>query len=204
MVAKRTGLREEKSAAAKQAIYEAAMELFREKGFEGTSVDEIAERAGFSRATFFNHFSTKQGVFRFYGQHLLERMEKLLAAADPSADPLGLIRQMLLAMGQEAEENREDLRIVTLYSIQDPDYRKEPTPARRRIREMLERLLSSAQKKGQVRSELPAKELAMHILSVYQGAVWAIVSGVGNAERLIGSAWDFILGGIGDGHSPAE
>jgi AcrR family transcriptional regulator len=198
------GLREKKNVAAKQALYEAAMELFRERGFEGTSVDAIAERAGFSRATFFNHFSTKQGVLRHYGQHLLERMEKLLATVDPLADPLGLIRQILLAMGEEAEKNREDLRIVTLYSIQDPDYRKEPTPARRRIREMLECLLSSAREKGQVRSNLPARELAMHIMSVYQGAVWAIVSGMGNAERLIGSAWYFILGGIGNGNSSAS
>lgn len=79
------GLRERKNAEVKAAFFEAAMALFRQKGIEQTSVDEIAERAGFSRATYFNHFGTKKGVLRYYGQQLQERMEELLADAAPDA-----------------------------------------------------------------------------------------------------------------------
>ena len=77
------GLREKKNVAVKQAFFDAAMYLFRKQGFEKTSVDEIAERAGFSRATFFNHFGTKQGVLRHYGQHIQSRVERLISDADP-------------------------------------------------------------------------------------------------------------------------
>ncbi len=45
--------------ATRQRLYEAAITLFAEKGFEGTSIDDIAERADVARATIFNYFKRK-------------------------------------------------------------------------------------------------------------------------------------------------
>lgn len=42
----------EKNAQVKQALYDAAMDLFRQKGFDETSVDQITAQAGYGRATF--------------------------------------------------------------------------------------------------------------------------------------------------------
>jgi AcrR family transcriptional regulator len=59
------GLRERKREKALQSIRDAALDLFIEKGFDATTVDEIAERAEVSRATFFRHFGSKgEVVFR--------------------------------------------------------------------------------------------------------------------------------------------
>jgi AcrR family transcriptional regulator len=59
------GLRERKREKALQSIQDAALDLFIEKGFDATTVDEIAERAEVSRATFFRHFGSKgEVVFR--------------------------------------------------------------------------------------------------------------------------------------------
>jgi AcrR family transcriptional regulator len=44
------------------ALEDAATELFLEKGYHNTTVDEIAARAGVSRATFFNYFPAKSAV----------------------------------------------------------------------------------------------------------------------------------------------
>ena len=84
-----SGLRQNKKIRVKRELYLAAMELFRQKGFDETSVEEIAEQAGYSRATFFNHFGSKQGVLRFYGQRLQERVEELLDAIGGFSFPLG-------------------------------------------------------------------------------------------------------------------
>jgi len=43
-------------------IREAAVELFMEKGFEGTKISEICEQADVARQTFFNHFPSKREV----------------------------------------------------------------------------------------------------------------------------------------------
>ncbi|MDA0164084.1 TetR/AcrR family transcriptional regulator [Solirubrobacter ginsenosidimutans] len=56
------GLRERKKAATRIAIRDAGMRLFDERGFGGTTVDDIAEAAGVSRATVFTYFATKEEI----------------------------------------------------------------------------------------------------------------------------------------------
>lgn len=178
------------------------MHLFRQKGFNETSVDEITEKAGYSRATFFNHFGAKQGVLRLYGQRLQDLVEKLLAKSDQSTPPLELIRQMIAVMVHEAEENIEEVRLICTYSMVDPDYMSNPTPARKRLFEILMGLVSEAQQKKQIRQDLTAKELALHIFFLYQGVVLAIVTNNGSSESLLHSVWQFILKGVSNEDTP--
>lgn len=190
------GLRQKKNAQVKQALYDAAMELFQKKGFNETSVDEITERAGYSRATFFNHFGAKQGVLRHYGQRLQDLVEALLDQADPTVSPLNLIREMINVMVREAEENIDEVRLICTYSLLDPDYMTNPTPARQRLWEILTGLVTEAQQQEQIRRDIPAEELALHIFFLYQGVVLAIVTGIGSSESLLHSVWQFILRGV--------
>ncbi|SDE52432.1 MULTISPECIES: TetR/AcrR family transcriptional regulator [Kordiimonas] len=45
------------------AIIDAASQLFLENGFDGTSMDEVAKRAGVSKQTVYSHFSSKEQLF---------------------------------------------------------------------------------------------------------------------------------------------
>ncbi len=198
------GLRQKKNAQVKQALYDAAMELFRQKGFNETSVDEITERAGYSRATFFNHFGAKHGVLRQYGQRLQGLVEELVDQADPSVPPLDLIRQMINVMVCEAEENIDEVRLICTYSLLDPNYMSNPTPARKRLWEILTGLVTEAQLQDQIRRDLTAKELALHIFFLYQGVVLAIVTGIGSSESLLHSVWQFILTGVINEYTPYQ
>lgn len=193
------GLRERKNAEAKRALHAAAMELFREKGFDETSVDEIVERAGFSRATFFNHFGAKQRVLRYYGHEVLKRVEDLIGKADPATSPLGLIQDVVAMMVGEAEAHREELRLIYTHSMRDPEYLFDATPARKRIFELFKELVTEAGERGEVRRDLPAEAIALHILFVYQGVVLALITGMGRSDSLLHSAWQLILGGINGG-----
>ncbi|HEX5868214.1 MAG TPA: helix-turn-helix domain-containing protein [Beijerinckiaceae bacterium] len=56
------GLRERKKRATRIAIRDAAMRLFDEHGFAGTTMDQIAEAADVSRATVFTYFPTKEEI----------------------------------------------------------------------------------------------------------------------------------------------
>jgi AcrR family transcriptional regulator len=199
-----SGLREKKSLAVKQAFFDAAMQLFKEKGYGSTSVDEIAERAGFSRATYFNHFGSKKGVLRFYGQRLQARAESLFVHGDPSSSPLDRIRELLLAMAREADSHCEELKLIYLYSHTDPEHLGRPTPARMKIFELVHALVSEAQREGQVRRDMSSKVLAFHISSVYQSAVLASLSGFCQVESAVEAGWKFILNGVHGGHSPPE
>jgi len=59
------GLRARKKAKTRSAIQESALRLFREKGYEATTVDEIAEAAEVSPSTFFRYFPTKEDVVMY-------------------------------------------------------------------------------------------------------------------------------------------
>lgn len=59
----KTGLRERKKRATRTQIADTAMRLFAERGFEQTTVAEVAEAAGVSVKTVFNYFPAKEDLF---------------------------------------------------------------------------------------------------------------------------------------------
>ena len=72
-------LRERKKERTRTAIVEAAWAQFRQKGYEGTTVDEIAEAALISPRTFFRYFTTKEAVVFHRANERLELLQALLA-----------------------------------------------------------------------------------------------------------------------------
>jgi AcrR family transcriptional regulator len=92
---------------ARARLQQAALALYGERGYEQTTVAEIAERAGLTKRTFFRHFTDKREVL-FAGSELLEQqMVAAIEAAPASASALGLIGAALDAAAGRFEEARE-------------------------------------------------------------------------------------------------
>src|ERR1017187_8243194 len=79
---------ERKQRQARQRIIDAARELFLERGFDGVSVGDIAERAEVGRTTFFRHFGDKQEVVFANEQELLDTITAA-RQADSTPAPRG-------------------------------------------------------------------------------------------------------------------
>ena len=62
-------------------ILEAAVEVFVEKGYENTTMSEIAERAGMSKGGLYHHFLGKDMVLLYANQKLMEPIEEMMKAA---------------------------------------------------------------------------------------------------------------------------
>jgi AcrR family transcriptional regulator len=70
---------------ARSRLAESALDLYEERGFEGTTVADIAERAGLTKRTFFRHFADKREAL-FSGSAELERLIVEGIAAAPASD----------------------------------------------------------------------------------------------------------------------
>lgn len=82
-------------AASREMLQDAAFELFLENGYAGTTVEQIAQRAGVSRNTFFNYFEAKGDVFWVEFDEAIDALESDLGAT-AEADPLIAIRHALV------------------------------------------------------------------------------------------------------------
>jgi AcrR family transcriptional regulator len=92
---------------ARGRLEQAALELYRERGFDQTTVTEIAEKAGLTERTFFRYFADKREVL-FWGQgRLRELYVRTIEAAPESAVPIDAVAAALLAAVPVFHERRQ-------------------------------------------------------------------------------------------------
>lgn len=84
-----------------QRLVIAALDLFAAKGYERTTVIEIAERAGVTKSTFFRHFADKREVL-FGGDVVADPLVRGIAAAPAEATPLEAVAHAIEVVGAEA------------------------------------------------------------------------------------------------------
>jgi AcrR family transcriptional regulator len=93
---------------ARGRLEQAAMDLYSERGFDDTTVAEIAERAGLTERTFFRHFTDKRDVLFDGAGALQEFLVSHVDEAVGSAAPLQAIVAALIAAGNEIFEQRRE------------------------------------------------------------------------------------------------
>ena len=88
-------------------LQQAALELFVERGYENTTVADIAERAELTERTFFRHFADKREVL-FSGTDLLrELLTTSVAAAPTSMSPIEVVGAALEAASELLQERQD-------------------------------------------------------------------------------------------------
>ncbi|WP_049760198.1 TetR/AcrR family transcriptional regulator [Anaeromyxobacter dehalogenans] len=91
---------------ARGRLERAAMELYRERGYDQTTVAEIAARAGLTERTFFRHFADKREVLFWGAAALRQRIVHGIAQAPAEAAPLDVVVGALESTAPLFEERR--------------------------------------------------------------------------------------------------
>lgn len=103
------GLRERKKQRTREALIDAAFELFASKGFEATTVDEIAEAVEVSPRTFFRYFGSKEDVATSLQRQQFVEVYAALDARPPDEPVITALRgacvEVLRAYEEDATEN---------------------------------------------------------------------------------------------------
>jgi len=116
------GLRERKKARTKASIQRHALRLFREQGYDATTVEQIAEAAEVSPSTFFRYFPTKEDVV------ISDDYDPLMVAAfnaqPPELSPIQAMRgAMRSAFGNIPAEELDEVRERSELMLQVPELR---------------------------------------------------------------------------------
>lgn len=111
----RLGLRERKKIKLRRAVQTEALRLFQDRGYDQTTVEQIADAAEISTTTFYRYFPTKEDAILDDDADALTRS---VMAGRPADEPLvATVRATFAAVAAEAEGNREHeitrLRLVT-------------------------------------------------------------------------------------------
>jgi AcrR family transcriptional regulator len=119
-------VRDNKKKRTREALRAAALRLFREKGFDRTTVDDIAVAAGVSRTTFFRYYPAKEAVVFDRGREVGEVFRRWIAERPRQENPFEAFEGALLALARETRGGglaRESLEMEDLFD-RNPALRK--------------------------------------------------------------------------------
>ncbi|HEY0662933.1 MAG TPA: TetR/AcrR family transcriptional regulator [Lysobacter sp.] len=90
------GVRERKRRETRQRIAEVGQRLFLANGFEGTTLDAIADEAGISRRTFFSYFKSKDDIVVYWQDADSAAMYADLLKISPDVPPFDAVRDVMV------------------------------------------------------------------------------------------------------------
>src|SRR4030095_1889152 len=114
------GLRERKKQATRQAIHEAAMRLFAERGYDATTIADIADAAGISPRTFFSYFSAKEeAVFQKFDMAYAE-FSRALSERPAGRSALAPLRAWIIREAPKYMATPENIRLEAKLRQESP------------------------------------------------------------------------------------
>lgn len=148
---------------AKSRIVTAAWQLFYDKGYNGTTVDDIIEASGTSKGSFYYYFSSKDELLNTLSVILDEFYEELDAEMDPATNSF----VKLLYINYEAHKMMEEKISIdllsSLYSTQlVAQGHRHLLDQNRKYYKLVSRIIEEGQKRGQIRNDIPVANITRY------------------------------------------
>jgi len=152
--------RERKKHETRQRLLEEALQLFREHGYDATTVEQIAAAADVAKGTFFNYFETKEAILQAIAEQRLRQLEQaLLLEGGAPASPVARIKLGLTLVAKDFIDNQllvQEL-LTTALHLHRPPLRP---PSNSNVRDLLADLVAEAQAAGEIRADVNPIQLS--------------------------------------------
>lgn len=176
--------RAEKQARTRAELLRAAAAVFAQQGYEGASVEQIAERAGYSHGAVYSNFAGKDGLFlAVFEDYMAERARELAATQAGLAEDAPLEQRGRALADQWMERFARDRESFLLHLEFLAASRNEPELAERfgnrsaALRETIASYIAHYEEEEGVDSPLPPADLALILRALGIGlAIEALVS----------------------------
>ncbi|MDX8362574.1 MULTISPECIES: TetR/AcrR family transcriptional regulator [Bacillaceae] len=151
-------------------ILKSARYLFRDKGYEKTSIEDITEMSDIAKSTFFKHFPNKEslliGIAEEEVADLLDLMDDPLYK---SSQTIEKIRTIMLRLLEDSLPYLQLTGRVVFSSIINKSDKETPYL---QIRRILENLIRESQEKGEIKATFSQSEIVTLIMGSYYGLLF--------------------------------
>jgi TetR/AcrR family fatty acid metabolism transcriptional regulator len=173
--------REQYTMETRQLIFDTAIEMFAEEGYDAVTVDEICEKTRVGKSTFYNLFKSKDQIIieeflkiDSYYQEIIERIKKKRKSHIEK-----LLEFMTLTLKYINDMGIEIMK-VSYHSQIGPSLKGSPVASpQRALYIILEQAIKEAQEAGEVRTDKSAANIAQNLIMFTRGVIyeWCLKNG---------------------------
>ncbi len=162
-------IREQNKIKKRRCILDAAIKLFSQKGYEQTSIEELAKEAGVGKGTVYSYFHTKRDIVKAFCDDILEFTRSELAAKTKPDTPLTeQLMVIFMADFKYVAENKEFSRVFLQEKVFPKEsFSEEDFEMQNDYFEMLYPIYQRAQERGELRKELELLHISGHFYALY-------------------------------------
>jgi len=163
--------RERKKEETREKIFKVAVKLFKQKGFEETTIDDITERADVAKGTFFNYFAKKEAILGYLWEAGFLEVE---ANADALISSRRTAREKMIRLYTELAAAYLGDRELSWFVVQESVKRafKPEEGMRQRLHALVNRILVHGIETREFRADLNQERVAGVLGSVYMGTLF--------------------------------
>lgn len=184
------GLRSQQKTVRRQKIIDAARTLFAKRGFEKTTVDEIAAEAGFAWATVYKYFKTKNDLFwaAVYPEleEIFEAGGKVIAA--PPMQPIDAVVTLLMCYTKWGNgwRDRDFLRAVSMSGLTRSGVSHELAIwANETLQTQISTLLRVLQRQNKIPPKINVEDMTIIIFDIFDREYLTYIHGDVTADQVI-------------------
>lgn len=169
-------LRERNKQKVTERIIAAAVELFKARGYNQVTMDDIAEQAEISRGTLFNYFPTKEALLLPWGQQILDGQIRPGLQAHLAKRPT--TAQALQALFTNISENvlaSPDVIQAFVREAMKRSRAAQPDSVSTGFQETFVQVLEYGRARGEVRDDIPLENLVRYLMAVHASLLFCLL-----------------------------
>lgn len=191
----------------RRSILASAQSLFKQKGYEATSVDEIVQAADLVKGTFYYHFDSKEQVLlnlRYLA--VIEAVEASVASLDGGATARDALAVLTEKLGGWSQDNPDLARVfygrsavLVPQQMQAQAQSTKSLPASPPLAIKIAEIIKSGQKSGELRQDIDALTLAEHFIFMlfHTQMTWVAQGQKDKITKRLALCLDILIRGIG-------
>ncbi|CAJ1001610.1 MULTISPECIES: TetR/AcrR family transcriptional regulator [Bacillales] len=193
-----TTRRERKKRETRDKIFNAAIKLFKQYGFENTTIDMISEEADVARGTIFLHFTSKEAILANWGYERLQEIEERREEWDYGDSCKQKVLRIYKIMNEVNIQNYDFIKVLIESSMKHRKILENEKNVYYELRQLFADLIEEAQEKGRLKAKFNPLVAANMLENIYYNALydWVRSEGAWALEEIMEEKVSIVFEGL--------